>query len=175
MPWPTANITTANVDSGTDQPRLARVQIRDTIDAVNNIRAEFGMVNIATPVTDQIIGYTGSTWTNQYPILSRYTEPVYAIGTTSGNVTVNWNNGNQQTITANGNVTISFTNTPAAGTLTIIYDTNGTNRTLTWPNTARFAGGVRTISTTNTTDVIVVTTVNSGTTYLVSLVKGFAA
>jgi hypothetical protein len=35
--WPNATISTANVDAGNDLPRLARSQIRDTIDAVNSI------------------------------------------------------------------------------------------------------------------------------------------
>lgn len=35
--WPNATISTANVDAGNDLPRLARTQIKDTIDAVNSI------------------------------------------------------------------------------------------------------------------------------------------
>jgi hypothetical protein len=35
--WPNTAISTANVDAGNDLPRLARTQIKDTIDAVNSI------------------------------------------------------------------------------------------------------------------------------------------
>jgi len=37
MTWPNTTISTDNVDAGTDEPRLAREQIKQTIDAVNSM------------------------------------------------------------------------------------------------------------------------------------------
>ena len=47
MTWPNTTISTDNVDAGSDEPRLARAQIKETIDAVNQMisnGAELGLV-----------------------------------------------------------------------------------------------------------------------------------
>lgn len=100
-----------------------------------------------------------------------YQEFVHSLGTTSGTITPDAANGNVQTITLNGNLTLNAFTTPIAGqSLTLIIDTNGTGRTLT--STMLFAGGSKTLSTTDTIDVISV--FYDGTNYLASLVKGYA-
>lgn len=129
--------------------------------------------NITTPATDQVLQYSGNVWVNQYPQMTRYTEPTGNIGNVTGTVNVNWQSGNQQRLTMTGNVTLGFYNAPTSGTITVIVNTNSTNRAITFANTARFAGNVRTISTTNTTDIIVATTYDSGANYLISIIKGF--
>jgi len=45
--WPNVTISTANVDAGNDLPRLARADIKDTIDAVNSIILASGFVEIS--------------------------------------------------------------------------------------------------------------------------------
>jgi hypothetical protein len=98
-------------------------------------------------------------------------EAVFSLGTTSGTITPNVANGNIQTITLNGNLTFSAFTSPVSGqTLTLIISTNGTNRTLT--STMLFAGASKTLSTTNTVDILTVSYI--GTTYYASLAKGFA-
>ncbi len=100
-----------------------------------------------------------------------YNEAVFSLGTTSGTITPNVANGNIQTITLNGNLTFSAFTSPVSGqTLTLIISTNGTNRTLT--STMLFAGASKTLSTTNTVDILTVSYI--GTTYYASLAKGFA-
>jgi hypothetical protein len=100
-----------------------------------------------------------------------YNEFVYALGTTSGTITPNVANGNVQTITLNGNLTFSAFTSPVAGqSLTLIVNTGGTSRTLT--STMKFAGGEKTLSITDTTDIISV--FYDGTNYWASLAKGFA-
>ena len=100
-----------------------------------------------------------------------YNENIYSLGTTSGTITPNVANGNVQTITLNGNLTFSAFTSPVAGqSLTLIINTNGTGRTLT--STMKFAGASKTLSTTNTTDIISV--FYDGTNYWASLAKGFA-
>lgn len=99
-----------------------------------------------------------------------YNENIYSLGTTSGTITPNVANGNVQTITLNGNLTFSAFTSPVAGqSLTLIVNTGGTSRTLT--STMKFAGGSKTLSTTNTTDII--TVFYDGTNYWASLGKDF--
>jgi hypothetical protein len=100
-----------------------------------------------------------------------YQEFVHALGTTSGTITPNATNGNVQTITLNGNLTINAFTSPVSGqTITLIIDTNGTGRTLT--STMLFAGASKTLSTTDTIDILTISYI--GTTYYASLVKGYA-
>lgn len=100
-----------------------------------------------------------------------YHEKIHSLGTTSGTITPNVANGNVQTITLNGNLTFSAFTSPIAGqSITLIVATGGTGRTLT--STMKFAGASKTLSTTNTTDII--TVFYDGTNYWASLGKGFA-
>jgi hypothetical protein len=100
-----------------------------------------------------------------------YNENVFALGTTSGTITPDAANGNVQTITLNGNLTINAFTSPVSGqTITLIINTGGTGRTLT--STMLFAGASKTLSTTNTTDILTMSYI--GTTYYASLVKGYA-
>jgi hypothetical protein len=99
-----------------------------------------------------------------------YNEFVHSLGTTSGTVAPNVVNGNVQTITLNGNLTLNAFTSPVAGqSLTLIINTNGTGRTLT--STMKFAGGDKTISITSTTDIISI--FYDGTNYWASLSKDF--
>jgi hypothetical protein len=110
---------------------------------------------------------TGATKTKNI----NYNEKIHSLGTTSGTITPDVENGNVQTITLNGNLTFSAFSNPVAGqSITLIVNTGGTSRTLT--STMKFAGADKTISTTNTTDIISV--FYDGTTYWASLSKGFA-
>lgn len=100
-----------------------------------------------------------------------YNENIYSLGTTSGTIAPDVANGNVQTITLNGNLTLNaFTNPVAGQSLTLIINTGGTGRTLT--STMKFSGASKTLSTTSTTDII--TVFYDGTNYWASLAKGFA-
>jgi hypothetical protein len=103
--------------------------------------------------------------------LTGYNETVYSIGTTSGTITPNAANGNVQTITLNGNLTINAFSSPVSGqSITLIITTGGTSRTLT--SSMLFAGASKTLSTTSTVDILTMSYI--GTTYYASLVKGYA-
>jgi len=96
-----------------------------------------------------------------------YNEFIHDLGTTSGTITPNVTNGNVQTITLNGNLTFSAFSSPIAGqSLTLIINTGGTSRTLT--STMKFSGGAKTMSATNTTDIM--TVFYDGTNYWASYV-----
>jgi hypothetical protein len=109
---------------------------------------------------------TGKTVANRI----NYSEAIHSLGTTSGTIAPNAANGNIQTITLNGNLTINAFTSPVSGqTITLIITTGGTGRTLT--SSMLFAGGEKTLSTTNTTDILTITYI--GTTYYASLVKDY--
>jgi hypothetical protein len=109
---------------------------------------------------------TGKTVANRI----NYSEAIHSLGTTSGTIAPNVANGNVQTITLNGNLTLNAFTSPIAGqSVTLIIDTNGTSRTLT--STMLFAGGEKTLSITDTTDILSV--FYDGTNYWASLSKDF--
>jgi hypothetical protein len=99
-----------------------------------------------------------------------YNEFIHSLGTTSGTIAPNVANGNVQTITLNGNLTLNAFTSPVAGqSITLIVNTGGTGRTLT--STMKWAGGEKTLSTTSTTDIISV--FYDGSNYWASLSKDF--
>jgi hypothetical protein len=109
---------------------------------------------------------TGRTVANRL----NYNEAVHSLGTTSGTIAPDVANGNVQTITLNGNLTLNaFTNPVVGQSITLIVNTGGTGRTLT--STMKWAGGEKTLSTTNTTDIISI--FYDGTNYWASLSKDF--
>jgi autotransporter family porin len=102
-----------------------------------------------------------------------YNEFVHDLGTTSGTITPNATNGNVQTITLNGNLTLSAFTSPVSGqTITFIITQDATgSRTLT--STMKFAGAAKTLSTAaNSIDILTVSYI--GTTYFATLSKGYA-
>lgn len=247
MTWPTTQVSTTNLDQGTDNPGLARPDLKQAVDNINAVVSEFGNVSLAASTEGQVITKVSGVWTgstiNTYgntqvsaylqanpqpgtysnanvssylvsnpqpgtysnanvssyltanpqpgtygntqvsayiptytgvvPV-AKYKEGAYVSSTTTGTVNLDFNNGNQQILNATGNITLGFVNAPSASTMSIVFNTGAASRSITFANTAKYAGNVRTVSTTtNTTDVIVASTYDGGSTYLISIVKGF--
>jgi len=109
---------------------------------------------------------------NQNTVVNKmiYNETVFSLGTTSGTIAPNAANGAVQTITLDGNLTLNAFTSPVAGqSVTLIVNTGGTGRTLT--SSMKFAGGEKTLSTTDTTDIISI--FYDGVNYWASLAKDF--
>lgn len=68
---------------------------------------------------------------------------IFSLGTTGGAVTINFNNGNKQSVTLNAATTLTFSNGVAGATYTleIIQDTVG-GQTITWPASVKWEGGI---------------------------------
>ena len=157
----------------------ATITTNGTGDLILNTNAgtNSGSITIADGANGDITILTNGTGTINFSddvvravTLKDYAETINSLGTTSGTITPDVANGNVQTITLNGNLTFSAFSNPVAGqSMTLIINTGGTSRTLT--STMKFAGGSKTLSTTNTTDIISV--FYDGTTYWASLSKGF--
>tara|TARA_R110000823_G_scaffold314858_1_gene444833 strand:- start:102 stop:704 length:603 start_codon:yes stop_codon:yes gene_type:complete len=66
MAWPTTDATTTALDSGTDDPNIARPQIKLNIENANAMANEFGTVDIASPQNEQLLQYNSaaSKWVN---------------------------------------------------------------------------------------------------------------
>lgn len=100
-----------------------------------------------------------------------YKETIYTGGSTTGTITPDVANGNVQKISLTGNITFNaFANAETGQSMTLIIDTNGTGRTLT--STMLFSGGNKTLSTTDTVDIM--TVFYDGTTYYASLANDFS-
>lgn len=104
--------------------------------------------------------------------LNKFQETVYNIGSTSGTITPDFNNGSIQSMTLTGNITLNSLGNAIAGrsmTLIVTQDSSG-NQLLT--SSFLYAGGSKTLSTTpNAVDIISV--FYDGSTYYASLSKGF--
>ena len=176
MTWPTSAISTANLDQGSDNPALARAELKTAVDNINSIVAEFGNVAITSAANLQVIQYNGtaSQWQNQYAEMFRYSESVYTHSTTSGAVTIDFENGNVQRLPATGNITLAYTNFPACGTVTLVIEQPATPVTVTFPANTLTQFADTTVSTVgNVVDLVITSTYNAGSTYLASIVKGF--
>jgi len=66
MAWPTTDATTTALDSGTDDPNIARPQIKLNIENANAMANEFGTVDITSPTNEQLLQYNSasSKWVN---------------------------------------------------------------------------------------------------------------
>lgn len=182
MTWPTTQISTANLDAGTDNPALARAQLKETVDAVNGMMSAITPVNANTSVaTDDVLQYDGTNWVNQDLTMKAYQERITSLGTvSSGTVTIDFDSTPVQTLILTGNVTFSFANgsVDTAKSVTLWLQHSGGGRTITWPAGTRFAFGDDSLSTTaSAIDMIHIQTVYLwGSPYkMVSIVKGFAA
>lgn len=104
--------------------------------------------------------------------ITNYNESIYSLGTTSGTLQPDCANGNVQTITLNGGISLnSFSNPVAGQSLTLIIKQDGSGgRTLT--SSMLFSGGSKTLSTgANAIDILSI--FFDGYVYYASLGKGF--
>ena len=99
---------------------------------------------------------------------------VFTSGTTTGTITPNAANGNVQTLTLTGSITLNALASPVSGqSLTLIIRQPASGGPFTLTSSMLFAGGFKTLSTANNAiDMITISYI--GTTYYASLVTGFA-
>lgn len=99
---------------------------------------------------------------------------------TSGSVAIDYALGDYFTLALSGNVSgFTFSNLPGSGkgaTLMIRITQDSTPRTVTWPSSFKWAGGVAgAVSTApGAVDLLAITTFDNGTTWRATLAKAFA-
>lgn len=104
--------------------------------------------------------------------LKNYVETVHTESIT-GSYNINLDNGNVQSLTLTGNVTLDFIGEAGAGfkdrlTLLLTQDATG-GRVITWPGSVQWIGGSQNFVTTpSTTEVVSLFTTDGGTNWLAS-------
>ena len=155
--WPnTTKASTANLDSGTDKPRLARPDIKQNVDNVNDIIDFF---DGASPTDGDIFVYnsangkfekntsnTGFTTFAQAP-----KESINTISGTSGSITVDATQAPVHKVTVNDDSTFTFANMTAGTSLTLVITIGANDKTATFTSDGstrvKFPGGAPTLTT----------------------------
>mgnify|MGYP003637272520 FL=1 len=163
------NITIAPNGSGNIQLTPASGNI--TLGATNFPTADGSVNQFITTNGSGTLAFTstltGSTLTN-------YKETIYTGGTATGTITPSVANGNVQSITLSGSITLNALGTPETGdSMTLIVKQPASGGPYTLTSSMLFAGGTKTLSTTaNAIDIISV--VYDGTSYYASLSTNFS-
>ena len=100
------------------------------------------------------------------PNLKDYSEEVSTKNNISSVAAISFTDGNVQTATVTGTVSIQFTDPPSsgkAGTITLIL-TNGGSATITWDTDVVWPGGVTPTLSSSGTDVLSFLTTDGGST-----------
>lgn len=96
--------------------------------------------------------------------VSPFSEKYQTLGDVTGSKAINLNNGLAISATITGATTFSFTNVPSSGSVVVLLQlTNGGSQTITWPTSIKWSGGTAPKLTATGTDIIILTTNNSGT------------
>lgn len=159
MAWPTTQAGTTNVDAGSDKPSLARADIKQNIDNVNDILNTYGANGPFASVNE----YTAQ----QYVDLTTLTDAA----------TISWDlNSNQVAqITLGGNRTLGApTNQNAGATyVLIVKQPAGANYTLGFNSVYKFAGGTAPTITASNGAIDVLTFISDGTNMLGGFIQDF--
>jgi len=144
--WPAGSkASTVNMDAGTDSPRLARADIKQNVDNVNDI---IDMFNISAPTNNQILKY--STTNSRFELASEGTgSPITFVGDDSTGTAVNPGEtfkiaGTQNVTTAVSGDTLTITGPNLSSYLTnspiTFVGDDSTGVTLNSGETIKFAG-----------------------------------
>jgi hypothetical protein len=158
----TGAITTNSTFDGVDIATRDAVLTSTTTTANAALPKAGGTMTGAINAADQII---------QKPMLKDVGEVVKTIASSSSDPSLDIEDGNVFKITLDNSPTFTITNPTATGsscsiTLFLLQDGTG-SRIVTWPNTVKWAGGTAPTLTTTASryDIIVLTTIDAGTTW----------
>ena len=152
----TANATTVNATTlnATGTSTLATMSATNVTSMVSTGTADFTSGNVG---------------------LGAYQEKIYSYGTTSGTISVNYNNGTVFNLTLNGDIILNsanFSNFIPGRSITLVITQDGTGGRVISSTDLKYAGSVNTLSLApNAIDVMNI--YYNGTYYLAALVKGY--
>lgn len=179
--WPSGTkASTANLDAGSDKPRLARPDIKQNVDNVNDIIDYF---NVSSAADGDILVYNSSTQKielgNSNNGFINFTESpketVNAIVATSGAVDVDASAAPVHRMTLNDDTTFTFTNMTTGTSVTLIININASSKVATFTSDGstlvKFPGGAPTLTAaTGRIDLVVV--FFDGVNYIGNIVQG---
>ena len=173
--WPSGTkASTANLDSGTDKPRLARVDIKQNVDNVNDVIDFF---DGSSPADGDIFVYNSSNAkfekntsnTKFTKLVQTPKETINAISANSGSVNVDATAAPVHTMTLTDNTTHTFTNMTAGTSTLLIIKVNANDKTATFTSDGstrvKFPGGAPTL-TTSTGNIDIVSVFFDGTDFI---------
>jgi len=161
--------TSGNITQGSTGYVAVKTAGTERLRVLANGAWSVGSTGTASGTAGQVLTSTGGTSAPQWTTSSTLSEAAQTV-TAAATTTISYGSGPSVTLSMAANITtLSFTNVPATGTvgtftLFITQDTTG-SRTITWPASVRWAGGVTPILTTTASkvDIITLTTVDGGT------------
>ena len=125
-----------------------------------------------TPGATSTTTFNGTNVSNMQ--LKDYKETVYTGGSTTGTITPDVANGNVQSITLTGSITLNaFANAEAGQSMTLIVKQPSSGGPYTLTSTMVFAGGTKTLST-GANEIDIISIFYDGTTYYASLATNFS-
>jgi len=134
-----------------------------------------GIENVVEDTTPQLGGNLDAQGNTVSDLqLDNYKEGIYTSGTTTGTITPDVANGNVQSITLTGNITLNaFANPETGQSLTLIVKQPSSGGPYTLTSTIKFAGGSNTLST-DADAVDILSVFYDGTDYYASLSTNFS-
>jgi hypothetical protein len=97
---------------------------------------------------------------------SRLTTAPYSAGNSSTAITIDWRNGDAQSVTMTGNCTFTFSNPVAGETYLLKLTQDGTgSRTATWPAAVKWPAATAPTLTTTAAGIDIVSFYYDGTNY----------
>ena len=160
--WPSGTkASTANLDSGTDKPRLARTDIKQNVDNVNDIVDFFNGGGNLTVTGDQLTFTKG------------YAETINGLTSSTG-ITVNANTATVHSVLLEHNTTFTFSNMSAGQSVSVIVTQDSTGS-----NTGAFANvlfpfGITKTLSTGANDIDIVNVFSDGNKLYGHISRNFA-
>lgn len=174
--WTASNPVLASGEVGIELDTL-KLKVGDGVTAWNSLGYYIDTIGITDNSTGPVLTLADALITAAVPILMAdqevqrpklkdASETVYAHGSVSGAVAVDFENGNTQSMTITGATTLSFTNPPASGSagwMTLVLTNAGGD--VTFPASVDFGdAGAPTFQAAGV-DVVTLFTIDGGTTY----------
>jgi hypothetical protein len=159
--WPSASkASTSNLDSGSDKPRLARADIKQNVDNVNDIIDYFDGGGPITATGDQISFNKG------------YKETINTL-TSSASITVDADTASVHKVILDTNATFTLSNMTTGQSVSIIVVQDGTGTRTGAFSGVRFPLGVVNSLSTGANDIDIVNIFYDGTNYYGSILRDF--